>query len=171
MDCPICHKVGLDQETALCPQCDSDLSCFPLLDSMAAGQQMLKQRLAENDTAIKRHRAGKHMALALCGALACLCLVLAGLFYAVRANNQAELGSLQSEILSLRDSLMKDIPQTGTETVSRPPFRYVIQKGDNLAKITRIFYGEATCCDSLRVNNDLRDDGLIFAGDTLLIKL
>jgi hypothetical protein len=40
-----------------------------------------------------------------------------------------------------------------------------------LAKITRIFYGRAACCDSLKLHNDLRDDGRIFAGDTLLIKL
>ena len=174
MDCPVCHKAGLAEETALCPQCDSDLSCFILLDGMAAGQETLERQLAEKDAKIKRHRADKHKALALCGVLACLGLVLAGLFYAVRAKSQMELRQLQADNLSLQDSIRRLGAQLEDGTLplqSAKTLRYVIQKGDNLAKITRIFYGGAACCDSLKLHNDLRDDGRIFAGDTLLIKL
>jgi nucleoid-associated protein YgaU len=174
MDCPVCHKAGLAEETALCPQCDSDLSCFILLDGMAAGQETLERQLAEKDAKIKRHRADKQKALALCGVLACLGLVLAGLFYAVRAKSQMELRQLQADNLSLQDSIRRlgaQLEDGAPPLQSAKTLRYVIQKGDNLAKITRIFYGGAACCDSLKLHNDLRDDGRIFAGDTLLIKL
>src|SRR3989304_8461966 len=34
MDCPICEKKGLDKGTVVCPQCDSDLSTYNLLNEV-----------------------------------------------------------------------------------------------------------------------------------------
>lgn len=32
--CPVCGKVGLTGDEGACPQCNADLECFDLLDSL-----------------------------------------------------------------------------------------------------------------------------------------
>jgi LysM repeat protein len=160
-NCPICNKAGLPDYTknvVACPQCNTDLKAFLLLDS------------------ISKTKKGRFSTYALIG-ISLLAILFLGLF--VKSNSE------KSEILAtnivLNDSISNlKSEKVATEKPKEEPqiieskeaiVKYVVKKDDYPYKIAQFFYGDGSKYEQIEADNKLEQPYTLKVGQTLLIKI
>ena len=160
-NCPVCNTSGLSDYTksnVVCPQCNSDLKAFLLLDSISAS---------------KKGKLGSYAIIGL-SLLAILCL---GLF--VKSNNK------KNELLATKIALIERISKLETKKVAveNPKIeaeiieskdvtvKYVVKKGDYPYKIAKFFYNDGNKYKKIELENNLEQPYTLKVGQILKIKI
>lgn len=160
-NCPICNKAGLSDYTrneVVCPQCNSDLKVFLLLDS------------------ISKPVKGRFGIYALIG-LTLLAILFLGLFIKTNAVKKEILATnivLNDSItILIREKLAlerqnEQLPLTESKEVT---VKYVVKKGDYPYKIAQFFYGDGNRYKQIEADNALVQPHTLRVGQILLIKI
>lgn len=160
-NCPICNKAGLPDYTkseVVCPQCNSDLKAFLLLDSISTS---------------KKGKFGTYFIIGL----SLLAILFLGLY--IKSNSD------KSEILATNIVLNDSISNLKSEIVAtekpkeepqiieskEATVKYVVKKGDYPYKIAQFFYGDGNRYKQIEADNDLKQPYTLKVGQILLIKI
>lgn len=159
--CPICNKAGLPDYTkseVVCPQCNSDLKAFLLLESISTPEK------------------GRFGIYALIG-LSLLAILFLSLF--VKSNIDKKeilatnivlndsISTLTSEKLALEKPNEK-LPKIESKEAT---VKYVVKKGDYPYKIAQFFYGDGKRYKQIEADNELKQPYTLKVGQILLIKI
>lgn len=160
-NCPVCNKSGLPDYTKSnvdCPQCNSDLKAFLLLDSISTS---------------KKGRLGIYAIIGL----SLLAILFLGLF--VKSNSK------KNEVLAtnivLNDSILKlKTEKVAIENPKKEPqiieskdatVKYVVKKGDYPYKIAKFFYNDGNKYKQIEADNSLEQPYTLKVGQILKIKI
>ncbi|EDM44003.1 hypothetical protein SCB49_10447 [unidentified eubacterium SCB49] len=160
-NCPVCEKSGLTDYTksnVVCPQCNSDLKAFLLLDSISTS---------------KKEKLGTYSIIGL----SLLTILFLGLF--VKSNNK------KNEVLATNIALSDSISKLKTVKVAienhktEPKIieskvatiKYVVKKGDYPYKISKFFYNDGNKYKQIEADNDLEQPYILKVGQILNIKI
>lgn len=159
--CPICNKAGLSdykKSKVVCPQCNSDLKPFLLLDS------------------ITKYRKGKFGIYVVIG-LSLLSILFLGLF--LKSNTE------KSQVIATNITLNDSISNLQSREVAiekpkeEPPIienkevtvNYVVKKGDYPYKIAQFFYNDGNKYKQIEADNNLEQPYTLKVGQILIIKI
>jgi LysM repeat protein len=160
-NCPVCNKGGLPDYTksnVVCPQCNSDLKAFLLLNSISTS---------------KKERLGVYTIIGL----SLLAILFLGLF--VKSN------TTKNEVITtnivLKDSIsnlkIKDVvienPKAEPKIIESKDatIKYVVKRGDYPYKIAKFFYNDGNKYKKIEVDNDLEQPYTLKVGQILNIKI
>jgi nucleoid-associated protein YgaU len=170
MNCPICKKAGLSDDTKVCPQCDTNLVGFDLISKIARNQENLISEKEKTAKEFKYLKAKNKYSL-LFSLMLILIIIGISFFYISNISNSNLVVTLKQNLLT---NLVK-VKQLENENkqlkMNVKTYKYVVKKGDNLIKISRIFYGSGTNYYNIIKDNNLQPNFKLFVGDTLIIKL
>ncbi len=161
-NCPICNKAGLPDYTkndVICPQCNSDLKAFRLLNSIPKQQ---------------KSKIGMYVIVGI----SLLSIALLGLF--LKSNSDRR--NLIAENVTLNDSITKiqsiDVPDITEEIKTQPiaekqdvTVKYIVKKGDYPYKIAQFFYNDGGKYKQIEVDNNLVHPYTLKVGQVLTIKI
>ncbi|WP_247233752.1 LysM peptidoglycan-binding domain-containing protein [Telluribacter sp. SYSU D00476] len=160
-NCPVCNKAGLPDYTkseVVCPQCNSDLKAFLLLNSIS--------------TPIK----GRFGTYALVG-VSLLAILFLGLFIEsnidrkeILATNIILIDSI-STLTSNKVNLEKPKEELHEIESKEATVKYVVKKGDYPYKIAQFFYGDGNRYKQIEAENKLEQPYTLKVGQILLIKI
>ncbi len=166
MNCPICNKSGLPDFTSnpvTCPQCNSDLKGFALLEKT-------------NSVHKKTVKKQKYIYSLL------LVIVVFGFSVIVffPSNTATELPPIVKNNDSIIEVLEANLKSKELEinrlqsSVVEPKgtsFIYIVKSGDNLSKIAFLFYNDWEMYKKIEEDNNLESGNLLYPKDTLIINL
>ena len=178
MNCPICDKAGLLESATSCPQCESDLSGYILLENIKNKQGKLEVEQEELSSKVLNEKARRRNLMILSSALSIVCLGFMIRLYTI--NSDKVLADNKAMVLS--DSLIAVIEEKDTQIENLEnensngnkeniSVKYVVKRGDNLMKIARFFYNDKTRYKDIIEANNLIRKAPILIGDTLTINL
>lgn len=161
-NCPICNKAGLPDYTkndVVCPQCNSDLKAFSLLNSISKPQK-------------------SKIGIFVIVGISLLSIVLLGLF--LKSNSDRK--ELVAKNVILNDSITKiqnvNIANKEEETKTQPisekqdvTVNYVVKKGDYPYKIAQFFYNDGSKYKQIEADNNLEQPYTLKVGQVLTIKI
>ncbi len=161
-NCPICNKAGLPDYTkndVVCPQCNSDLKAFSLLNSISKPQ---------------KSKIGMY---AIVG-ISLLSIALLGLF--IKSNSDKK--ELVTKNVILNDSIAKiqsiNFANEKEENTTPPiaekqdvTINYVVKKGDYPYKIAQFFYNDGSKYKQIEADNNLEQPYTLKVGQVLTIKI
>lgn len=179
MNCIICGKGGLIASTSECPQCNSDLSSFKLLDTIE------NESIARTTTKQKRPTLQRSWYRpAFWAVLLATGMFLTTTIWLYQTRNagtdaltgqsktvQSKLNALTTYLQQSRDSLalvLQNRPRQ--EDAERPGFEYLVKRGDSLSKIAYSILGDASRYDEIMRRNGLTETSLIYPGTKLQIE-
>jgi len=160
-NCPICNKGGLPDYTkshVVCPQCNSDLKAFLLLDSISMP---------------KKGRLGIYTIIGL----SLLAILFLGLF--VKSNTTKNEVLATNIVLKDSISILKlkevsiEIPKVEPKIIESKDatVKYVVKKGDYPYKIAQFFYNDGNKYKQIVADNNLVQPYTLKVGQTLNIKI
>lgn len=179
MNCPICEKAGLPENAHTCPQCNSDLSGFLLLQKIGTKQQSLEKDKAVVTEKLQKNKVISRNTLIFSNVIF-LFLIAFSLWFSstkqaklaqVAENRQKEKDSLKTLLAEKQELVAKTETENQVLKNQQKVFKYGVRKGDNLIKIARFFYGSAAKYREIMKENNLQEDAPLLTGDTLIIKL
>lgn len=160
-NCPICNKAGLPDYTksnVVCPQCNSDLKAFVLLNSISK----------PNKSKIRTY---------LIIGISLLSIVFLGLF--LKSNSDKK--ELIAKNVILNDSISKiqiaDVVKETKEEVQpiaekqEATIKYVVKKGDYPYNIAQFFYNDGSKYKQIEADNNLVKPYTLKVGQVLSIKI
>lgn len=160
-NCPICNKAGLPDYTkniVICPQCNSDLKAFMLLNSISKPN---------------KSKIGTYLIIGV----SLLSIVFLGLF--LKSNSDKK--ELIAENVVLNDSISKiqiaDVAKETKEEVQPiaekqdATIKYVVKKGDYPYKIAQFFYNDGSKYTQIETDNNLEQPYILKVGQILTIKI
>lgn len=163
-NCPICNKAGLPDFTSthtVCPQCNSDLKPFLLLNS------------------ISKANSRKYLLLGIIGTG--LTLIIFTLLYfksisensKLQVNNAIKVQTLQDSIQAIQSSISVN---PTNDSVSRAIekeiiIQYKVKSGDYTSKIAQFFYNDWEMYKQIEADNNLIQPYILKVGQTLNIKI
>ena len=162
-NCPICNKAGLPDYTknnVVCPQCNSDLKAFMLLNSISQPQ---KSKIRTYVIII----------------VSVLSIAFLGMF--LQSNSDKK--ELIAKNLVLNDSISKIqnvniILETQKENEQQPivenldvSIKYKVKKGDYPYKIAEFFYNDGSKYKQIEAVNNLEQPYTLQVGQILTIKI
>ena len=161
-NCPICNKAGLPDYTknaVICPQCNSDLKAFSLLNSISKPQ---------------KSKIGMFVIMSI----SLLSIALLGLF--LKSNSERK--ELITKNVILNDSIAKiqivNVANEKEETKTQPiaenqdvTVNYVVKKGDYPYKIAQFFYNDGSKYKQIEADNNLVQPYTLKVGQVLTIKI
>lgn len=160
-NCPICNKAGLPDYTennVVCPQCNSDLKAFMLLNSISQPQ---------------KSKIGTYVIIGV----SVLSIVFLGLF--LKSNSDRK--ELITANHSLNDSIvqMQSVNLVSKEENEPKPtvvkkeatIKYVVKKGDYPYKIAQFFFNDGSKYKQIETDNDLKQPYILQVGQVLTIKI
>lgn len=161
-NCPICNKAGLPDYTkndVVCPQCNSDLKAFSLLNSISKPE---------------KSKIGMY---AIVG-ISLLSIALLGLF--IKSNSDKK--ELVAKNMMLNDQIAKiqsaQIAERKEETATYPisakqeiTVKYIVKKGDYPYKIAQFFYNDGSKYKQIEADNNLKQPYTLKVGHVLIIKI
>tara|TARA_B110000114_G_C15096387_1_gene401726 strand:- start:3231 stop:3731 length:501 start_codon:yes stop_codon:yes gene_type:complete len=160
-NCPICNKGGLPDYTksnVVCPQCNSNLKAFLLLDSISTS---------------KKGRLGTYAIIGLS--------LLAILFLGLFVNSNSKKNEVLVDNIVLNDSISKlKTKKVATENPKVKPkiieskdatVKYTVKKGDYPYKIAQFFYNDGNKYKQIEADNDLEQPYTLKVGQILKIKI
>lgn len=160
--CPVCGKTGIEDyhnKDIICPCCGSDLSIFKTIES-------LPEELPKGNSAWKAITA-----------VACVMVIcLAVLCYSYRntvQQNKSQMEKDSQTIVECKDRLLRletQLKAIQNNPADRYSFKYCVQNGDNLWKISRRFYGTGTRYKDIAEWNKLSINEGIIPGDSIILK-
>ena len=163
-NCPICNKVGLpDYRTieTICPQCNSDLKPFVLLNSISESKKEKKPPLILLGTIL-------------------ITIVFAFLFIKSVFDKKEILSDNLKRETKYKDSIrilqshneQKSILPIGQKTTKKESLiKYKIRKKDTLSKIAKFFYNDWSMYKKIEDLNNLKHPYTLKIGQILLIKI
>jgi hypothetical protein len=180
MNCIICGKAGLTSSTSECPQCNSDLSSFQLLDSLEreSTASTAPPPVAEPSGVLSWYQPAFWTALVLAG----ICLVFLFWPAPTRHDGSADLAGVNKELQTKIDALTSSLKQTKERLVAaekREPkapkkegngFEYRVKPGDSLSKIAYNILGDASRYPEIMRKNGLTETSMLYPGTTLQIE-
>ncbi|MEO1436554.1 MAG: LysM domain-containing protein [Bacteroidota bacterium] len=179
MRCPTCGKDGLIITAKICPRCDTQLTSDYELDDAPAllhrkTHSLLKGKVVElarrkEKLEQKNSRLIGYLTIASLIILSSLVLKSAPEPEIVQQNNQGLVDSLHAQ-LSKKHHQIQQLEQQLSNR-SKDSIEYIIQPGDNLTKISQLFYNEDSLLFSIAGENGIPIPDKILAGDTILIYL
>ena len=180
MNCPICDKAGLAEDAQFCPQCDSDLLGFVLVKKIATKQSALNDSQKSITEQLQKSQTTKRniIIVLLCGVL--LITFFSFWFYTEKTSaykqelnlSKLEKDSLRKIVTDKQATINKLEAEKQQLEKQEAGIKYVVRKGDNLIKISRLFYGNDNQYREIMKDNNLQENNYtLFAGDTLTIKL
>lgn len=157
-NCPICKKAGLPDYTkniVVCPQCNSDLKAFMLLNS------------------ISKPNKSKIWTYLIIG-ISLLSVAFLGLF--LKSNSDKK--ELIAKNVILNDSISKmqiaDVTKEEVQPIAEKQeatIKYVVKKGDYPYKIAQFFYNDGSKYKQIEVDNNLEKPYTLKVGQILTIKI
>ena len=155
MICPICLKAGLQNDTAICPQCNSDLSAFILIQNIQKDKS--------------RNKNNFKWALTIVG----LCILFALIYWQfprtvteiVEAKTQTKIDStdyFKSELAKLKETQASDTNKI---------VKYIVKQNDNLGKISKQLFNDYKHVDRIVKENKIQNQNMIVVGEILFIDL
>lgn len=161
-NCPICNKAGLPDYTkndVVCPQCNSDLKAFSLLNSISKPQ---------------KSKIGMYVIVGI----SLLSIALLGLF--IKSNSDKK--ELVAKNVILKDSITKiqsiNFANEKEETKLQPitekqdvTIQYIVKKGDYPYKIAQLFYNDGSKYKKIEADNNLEQPYTLKVGQVLTIKI
>lgn len=157
-NCPICDKAGLPDYTkniVVCPQCNSDLKAFILLNS------------------ISKPNKSKIWTYLIIG-ISLLSVAFLGLF--LKSNSDKK--ELIAKNVILNDSISKmqiaDVTKEEVQPIAEKQeatIKYVVKKGDYPYKIAQIFYNDGSKYKQIEADNNLEKPYTLKVGQILTIKI
>lgn len=157
INCPVCNKSGLPDYKivpTICPQCNSDLKGFLLVERALKEKRM---------TFIK----GIFIMISIS------IVIMVALFFIQPNDRKSRIPDVNKNIDSvaiLKDSLFNLQKKTSVEP-EKVMFHYVVKKGDNLSKIAYSFYNDWAMYKQIILDNNIKDDAILMPNDTLIINL
>jgi hypothetical protein len=162
-NCPVCNKSGLPdyriQET-VCPQCNSDLKPYLILNSIERGTRRYVRGIL---------------------ALAVVLSVITLLLYLMSVNkkdkmiddNLTNLGIANDSINSLNRMINQyELNQLSDSSPAKSiTFIYQVKSGDNLGKIAKLFFNDYRMYEKIAEDNNLNKPYLLAIGQPLTIKI
>jgi len=160
-NCPICNKAGLPDYTknnVVCPQCNSDLKAFMLLNSISKPN---------------KSKIGTYLIIGV----SLLSIVFLGLF--LKSNSDKK--ELIAKNVVLNDSISKmqivDVAKETKEEIQpiaekqEATIKYVVKKGDYPYKIAQFFYNDGSKYTLIETDNNLEQPYTLKVGQILTIKI
>jgi len=157
-NCPICDKAGLPDYTknnVVCPQCNSDLKAFMLLNS------------------ISKPNKSKIWTYLIIG-ISLLSVAFLGMF--LKSNSDKK--ELIAKNVILNDSISKmqiaDVTKEEVQPIAEKQeatIKYVVKKGDYPYKIAQIFYNDGSKYKQIEADNNLEKPYTLKVGQILTIKI
>ncbi|MBC6490656.1 LysM peptidoglycan-binding domain-containing protein [Flavihumibacter stibioxidans] len=160
-NCPICNKAGLPDYTknnVVCPQCNSDLKAFMLLNSISKPN---------------KSKIGTYLIIGV----SLLSIVFLGLF--LKSNSDKK--ELIAKNVVLNDSISKmqivDVAKETKEEIQpiaekqEATIKYVVKKGDYPYKIAQFFYNDGSKYTQIETDNNLEQPYTLKVGQILTIKI
>lgn len=163
-NCPVCNKAGLPDFTKTvvkCPQCNSDLKAFMLLNTIAQPQ---------------KSKIGAFLIIGI----SLFSIVFFGLFL----KSSFEKKELVTQSIILTDSINKILTEKvyqkkaneENEKISATEkqeffIKYKVKKGDYLYKISEFFYNDGSKYLQIAVDNNLNEPYTLKVGQILIIKI
>lgn len=161
-NCPICNKAGLPDYTkndVVCPQCNSDLKAFSLLNSISKPQ---------------KSKIGMFVIVGV----SLLSIALLGLF--IKSNSDRKELITKNVILnnSIAKMQVKTVADIKEEPKTQPitkkqdvTIKYVVKKGDYPYKIAQFFYNDGSKYKQIETDNNLEQPYTLKVGQVLTIKI
>lgn len=162
-NCPICNKAGLPDYTksnVVCPQCNSDLKAFMLLNSISQ---------------LQKSKIGTYVIIGV----SLLSIAFLGLF--LKSNSDKK--DLIAKNVVLNDSIsqihnVNVNAETPKENEQKPivekqdvSIKYKVKKGDFPYKIAEFFYNDGSKYKQIEADNNLKQPYNLKVGQILIIKL
>ena len=161
-NCPICNKAGLPDYTknnVVCPQCNSNLKAFSLLNSISKPQK-------------------SKMGIYLILGVSLISIVLFGLF--LKSNSDRK--ELFATTVILNDSIAKlqsvkietEKEDPKTQPIAEKPditLKYIVKEGDHPYKIALFFYNDGNKYKKIETENNLIQPYTLIVGQVLTIKI
>jgi nucleoid-associated protein YgaU len=178
MECPICDKAGLPENAMICPQCDSDLSGFILIQKVATQKQLSEKQRLELKQELQKNKIQKRNVLLLSSAFILL-LFCTSLWLWSDEKGTSPLSPYEQfktdSLVNLIEEKEALIYQTKEENEAlksqKGQLKYVVKEGDYLIKISRFFYGDEEHYLDIIQENNLQDNAALLVGDTLILNL
>jgi len=162
-NCPICNKAGLPDYTknnVVCPQCNSDLKAFMLLNSISKPQ---------------KSKIGTYVIIGV----SVLSIAFLGLF--LKSNSDKKELIAKNVVLNDSISQMQNV-KVNTETPKENEqksivekqdvsIKYKVKKGDFPYKIAEFFYNDGSKYKQIEADNNLKQPYTLKVGQILIIKL
>lgn len=171
MKCPLCAHEGIDEQAAVCPACNADLTAYKSLEKI---QGSLKRQ---------RMMSLVFIMLFIIALLACVAIFLLAKSKdcseaeqklqqceMLTTQQSTEIGQLQQQIAELKseNTRLQDEMAKAPATKS---ITYLVREGETLYGIARNFYGDGKLYTKIAQDNGISNPDLIIAGDTIIIKL
>ena len=163
LNCPICKKAGLPDYTispTICPQCNSDLEAFFLLNSISN----------------KKQKKVNLFALSLAVIIACTFSIL--YYNSISQNEHAKSENIktvlqfQDSIRILQDENAQNKLNLQKESLEKEVvIKYKIKFGDYPSKIAEFFYNNWRMHKEIEEDNNLHQPYTLIVGHTLLIRI
>lgn len=166
MNCPICQKAGLANEVTHCPQCNSDLTSFTLLEALE----------------IKLNASRKTNWLNILGLLAIGSLLTYTIFYFFSSkelirhdNTKLSLNSTNTidsiKLYRTRLVLAEKEVDSLKQIKSFNSIEYKVRQGETLSLIALIFYNDINRAEEIARLNNLNNPNLIKVNQVLKIQI
>ncbi|MEM6723484.1 MAG: hypothetical protein AAF598_05560 [Bacteroidota bacterium] len=178
MRCPTCGKDGLIITAKICPRCDTQLTSDYELDDAPAllhrkTHSLLKGKVVE---LARRKEKLEQKNSRLIGYLTIAALIILSSLV-IKKNPTVEgppkdfalLDSLNTQLNDKDQKIQRLVQQLSIRT--KDSVEYIIQPGDNLTKISRLFYNEDSLLFTIAGENGIPVPDKILAGDTIMIYL
>lgn len=159
--CPICNKAGLSdykKTEVVCPQCNSDLKPFMLLENVSKSQTPKRTYL-------------------IIACVSLLSIIFLGML--LKTNSVKQQLVVENEILTdsleiIQGQLISTrLPEYGQSKGEEQiiTLEYVVKKGDYPYKIAQFFYGDGNLYKQIEADNNLVQPYTLKVGQVLEIKL
>lgn len=157
LTCPVCERPGVPVNSASCPQCDADLTCFQALESLA-------EKKFPVPVPVKVPQKKKNPFLSPPVLFLCLLLIFVGgyfCFYALRA--QDHVNELEQQVVALQTNLQvaeREVAQTKKMVSVIPESEQTFDQTSEQIKVAQENPGDTEDTDT---------DSDTFAEESLLI--
>ena len=156
MDCPICHKAGLQNNTDICPQCNSDLTVFSLINNI--------QKVKKSNNNAK-----------WIFSIIILSILFTFIYWqfprtitqTIETKAITKIDSTEfykSELASLKKSIIQ------TKDTNKI-VKHIVIKGDYLSKISQEYFNDLNHINQIAKENRISNINLIIVGEILFIDL
>lgn len=163
-NCPICNKAGLPDFTSthtVCPQCNSDLKPFLLLNT------------------ISKANSRKYLLLGIIGTGLVLIVFVLLYFNSISENNKMQVNNairvqtLQDSLHVIQSSISANLTNDSVSKTAEKVIiiQYKVKSGDCTSKIAQFFYNDWEMYKQIEADNNLIQPYILKVGQTLNIKI
>lgn len=160
--CPICNKTGIPDfinEDVVCPCCNSDLSLY--------------RKIHLSTVSTKKCNSKRWIMTTIF--MSIICLFLSCWLYCFHSDCNEQISAMENN-LKEKDALVEQLKAAikkqlkPVQQEQNRMFWYVVRPGDSFCKISKNIYGTENRYKEIVKLNNLRDNTILYPGDSILIK-